>query len=201
MDEAHISRRLQNLLKDENNSLRVDDAAKIVGCWKALSKHQTIEAKQTPNPDPMRRAIAFCQVIEPNTGKAPKNTRNIHRVRSKQIAGMFEIVVEAYKEHDGEAGVLDCQAEHVDGAMNASQKEARLAWLRAAPPDNTCRILSRATSVASPRASTSPPSTPSSSSARATPRWKSSSPSGASCAAPPARPVAMSSSPSSSPTA
>nr|VFK67370.1 MAG: Type III restriction enzyme, res subunit [Candidatus Kentron sp. UNK]VFK72719.1 MAG: Type III restriction enzyme, res subunit [Candidatus Kentron sp. UNK] len=74
MDEAHVSRRLQNLLKDENNSLRVDDAAKIVGCWKALSKHQTIEAKQTPDPDPMRRAVAFCQVIEPNTGKAPKNT-------------------------------------------------------------------------------------------------------------------------------
>lgn len=29
MDEAHVSRRLQDLLKDENNSLRVDDAAKF----------------------------------------------------------------------------------------------------------------------------------------------------------------------------
>ena len=38
MDEAHISQRLQSLLADENKQLRVDDAAKIVGCWKALSK-------------------------------------------------------------------------------------------------------------------------------------------------------------------
>jgi len=38
VDEAHISSRLQTLLKDENNQLKVDDAAKIVGCWKALSK-------------------------------------------------------------------------------------------------------------------------------------------------------------------
>nr|VFK52421.1 MAG: Predicted helicase [Candidatus Kentron sp. TUN]VFK52946.1 MAG: Predicted helicase [Candidatus Kentron sp. TUN] len=137
MDEAHISRRLQNLLKDENNSLKVDDAAKIVGCWKALSKHQTIDAKQTPDPDPMRRAVAFCQVIEPGTGKA-----KTHKVSSKQIADMFQAVVQAYQEHDSEHGILQCEAEHVDGSMNASQKEAKLAWLRAKLPENTCRILS-----------------------------------------------------------
>jgi predicted helicase len=39
VDEAHISGRLQKLLADENNQLKVDDAAKIVGCWKALSNH------------------------------------------------------------------------------------------------------------------------------------------------------------------
>ena len=43
MDEAHISRRLQSLLADENNQLRVDDAAKIIGCWKALSKEELRE--------------------------------------------------------------------------------------------------------------------------------------------------------------
>lgn len=37
VEEAHVSRRLQDLLKDENNQLKVDDAAKIIGCWKALS--------------------------------------------------------------------------------------------------------------------------------------------------------------------
>ena len=34
MDEHHINRRLQNLLKDESNTLKVGDAAKIIGCWK-----------------------------------------------------------------------------------------------------------------------------------------------------------------------
>jgi len=34
----NITRCLQNLLKDADNQLKVDDAAKIIGCWKALSK-------------------------------------------------------------------------------------------------------------------------------------------------------------------
>src|SRR5690606_8586314 len=35
-----------------------------------------------------------------------------------------------------------CEAEHVDGSMNASQKEEKLNWLKAEAPENTCRILS-----------------------------------------------------------
>ena len=64
MDEHHINRRLQNLLKDENNTLKVDDAAKIIGCWKALSKHQMKEGLDI-DPNPMQRAVAFwsyCQM-------------------------------------------------------------------------------------------------------------------------------------------
>jgi len=38
VEESVINRRLQDLLKDEDNQLKVDDAAKIVGCWKALAK-------------------------------------------------------------------------------------------------------------------------------------------------------------------
>jgi predicted helicase len=38
VEESHVSRRLQKLLADENNQLKVDDAARIVGCWKALAK-------------------------------------------------------------------------------------------------------------------------------------------------------------------
>ncbi|MEZ5857284.1 MAG: hypothetical protein R3D67_22075 [Hyphomicrobiaceae bacterium] len=35
IEEAHVSRRLQALLDDGNNQLKVHDAARIVGCWKA----------------------------------------------------------------------------------------------------------------------------------------------------------------------
>ena len=141
IDEAHVSRRLQSLLSDENNALKVDDAAKIVGCWKALSKQGTQEALAGDS-EPMRRAVAFCQVIEISKGA------KTHKVSSKNIAGMFQAVVEAYKEQE-EAGTstaapatLRCEAEHVDGGMNASEKEAKIDWLKAAPPDDTCRILS-----------------------------------------------------------
>ncbi|SIT51320.1 Helicase domain protein [Paraburkholderia piptadeniae] len=140
VEETHVNRRLQDLLKDENNQLKVDDAAKIVGCWKALSK-QGLTDDLVGDGDPMSRAVAFCQVIEVSKGA------KTHKVSSKQIAGMFQAVVEAYQESEEteefeQAARLHCEAEHVDGGMNASEKEAKLAWLKAETPENTCRILS-----------------------------------------------------------
>lgn len=137
VEESHINRKLQNLLKDENNTLRVDDAAKIVGCWKALAK-LGIQEDGSETPEPMKRAVAFCQVIEP--GKSGKT----HRVSSKEISGMFQQVVEAYQDAEDieDAARLTCEAKHVDGGMNASEKEAKLDWLKAPTPPDTCRVLS-----------------------------------------------------------
>lgn len=148
VEESHVNRRLQSLLKDDDNSLKVDDAAKIVGCWKALSKQGLVEAVGK-EPDPMKRAVAFCQVIE----KEYKGKK--HKVSSKQISEMFGAVVSQYqeaeitalRENDPDAPLdpaltMTCEAEHVDGGMNASEKEAKLEWLKATTEDNTCRILS-----------------------------------------------------------
>lgn len=137
VEESAISRRLQELLKDEDNQLKVDDAAKIVGCWKALAKQGLTEDLVGDN-QPMKRAVAFCQVISPDH-KGSK-----HKVSSKNIASMFQSVVEAYQESEEieESSRITCVADHVDGGMNASQKEAKLTWLKADAPDNTCRILS-----------------------------------------------------------
>jgi predicted helicase len=134
---SHVSRRIQELLKDENNQLRVDDAAKIVGCWKALSK-KDFKENLASDTEPMRRAVAFCQVIEPQ-----KNAKS-HKVSSKNIAAIFQQVVEAYQA-SGEAepeSTLKCEAEHVDGTMNATQKEEKIAWLKQGGSTETCRILS-----------------------------------------------------------
>ena len=137
VEEAHVNRRIQNLLKDPDNQLKVDDAAKIIGCWKALSK-QGLADDLIGDGAAMQRAVAFCQVIE--TSKEGKS----HKVSSKQIAGMFQAVVEAYQETEEFEQVvrLACEAEHVDGSMNAGQKETKLDWLKSEVPDNTCRILS-----------------------------------------------------------
>jgi predicted helicase len=138
VEEAHVNRRLQNLLNDGNNQLKVDDAAKIIGCWKALAK-QGLEQDLELDPDPMKRAVAFCQVIEASKGAKS------HKVSSKNIAAMFQAVVESYQEsadEDEAVSSLTCEAEHVDGSMNASAKDAKLAWLKAETPAETCRILS-----------------------------------------------------------
>ncbi|MDR7281303.1 putative helicase [Pseudomonas corrugata] len=139
MDEKHISNRLQQLLADDDNQIKLEDAAKIIGCWKALSKQDTRE-DLVDDGDPMRRAVAFCQVIE------YQKFAKTHKVSSKNIASMFDQVVESYKasnpENTDTATTLICEASHVDGGMTASQKEAELDWLKAEVPDNTCRILS-----------------------------------------------------------
>lgn len=137
VEESHVSRRIQSLLKDENNQLKVDDAAKIIGCWKALAKQGLTEELHGDH-EAMKRAVAFCQVIEVSKGATT------HKVSSKNIAGMFQAVVEAYQEseEDDAASTLACEAEHVDGSMNATQKETKLAWLKADATPGTCRILS-----------------------------------------------------------
>ncbi len=141
IDEDHVSERLQDLLKDDNNQLKVDDAARIIGCWKALSKQGLLGQARTDT-EPMKRAVAFCQVIEPSTGK------NVHKVSSKQISEMFQDVIDAYQSGLGfqregaDVITLRCEAEHVDGSMNATTKEDKIRWLKESPPPSTCRILS-----------------------------------------------------------
>ncbi|WP_180173517.1 type ISP restriction/modification enzyme [Acinetobacter sp. YH12029] len=133
----------------DNADIVVDDAARIVGCWKALSK-QGIHADVEEDTAPMQRALAFCQVIE-QSEKA-----RTHQVSSKNIANIFQTVVEAYQTAEQNEGNeishhLVCEAQHVDGGMGASQKEEKLNWLKATPEpvfdENDqarpiCRILS-----------------------------------------------------------
>lgn len=148
VEEKHVSRRIQSLLKDENNQLKVDDAAKIVGCWKALAK-QGLAGADGVHPDAMKRAVAFCQVIEKDfRGKT-------HKVSSKLITEMFGAVVEAYQASEIEllretapdkaidpSLKLQCQVKHVDGSMNATEKKSKIEWLKADTDENVCRILS-----------------------------------------------------------
>jgi predicted helicase len=139
VDEAYITRKMQSMLKDENNELKVDDAAKIIGCWKALSKLDTQE-DLTDDPRPMQKAVAFCQVIEPQSTSKRKSTK--HKVSSKNIATLFQSVVEAYQEASDIEDGLFCEAEHIDGSMNASKKSEKINWLKEKTDDNVCRILS-----------------------------------------------------------
>ncbi|MDH2625239.1 DEAD/DEAH box helicase family protein [Acinetobacter baumannii] len=133
----------------ENSEILVDDAARIVGCWKALSK-QGIHTDVEEDTAPMQRALAFCQVIE-QSEKARK-----HQVSSTRIANIFQTVVEAYQDAEVKEGNeishrLICEAQHVDGGMGADKKEQKLNWLKAMPEpvfdENgqerpICRVLS-----------------------------------------------------------
>ena len=132
MDEGLVSSAIQKRLGDGNSELVLDDATKIIGCYKALTKDD-MKADVTTDPHPMRRALAFCQDIR----------------RSKLIRDEFGTVVDEYLDYTDEddAGKrlsLRCEIEHVDGTFNAKSRGALLDWLKADAGADICRILTNA---------------------------------------------------------
>ena len=128
MDEGQVSKATQKRLADASSELQLDDATRIVGCWKALAK-VGLEG-EADNPDPMRRALAFCNSIK----------------SSELIRDEFREVVAAYREsdEDGNHTDLSCEVEHVDGTFKARERGKLLDWLEADTGGNVCRILSNA---------------------------------------------------------
>lgn len=132
MDEGLISSAIQKRLGDGSSELVLDDATKIIGCYKALTKAD-MKADVTADPHPMRRALAFCKDIR----------------SSKLIRDEFGTVVDEYLDYTDEDDAenrlsLRCEIEHVDGTFNAKSRGALLDWLKADAGDDICRILTNA---------------------------------------------------------
>lgn len=128
VDEDLVSNTIQNRLKD-GAELTLDDATKIIGCYKALTKSDMV-ADLEFDPHPMRRALAFCQTIS----------------KSKVIEDEFTQVVEEYTANDNidDSRHLYTEVRHIDGSFNASAREEMLNWLKADAGEDTCRILTNA---------------------------------------------------------
>lgn len=130
MDEGQISTAIQRRLEDGSSQLVLDDATKIVGCWKALSKIGLSQDDSDGNSEPMRRALAFCRSIE----------------SSKLVRNEFEQVVKEFQaavSGDEKQGAY-CEVRHVDGTYNARDRGQRLDWLKEDAEKNVCRVLSNA---------------------------------------------------------
>ncbi len=133
VDEAMVSTTIQRRLADGTNELKLDDATKIIGCYKALTKAGLSE-DVGPDSRPMRRALAFCRDI----------------ASSKVVCREFEAVVADYlaseegkADEDGKVP-LECELKHVDGTFGAKMRSERLDWLKAGGGEDTCRILTNA---------------------------------------------------------
>lgn len=128
MDEAIVSRSVQSRLSDAENELQLDDATKIIGCYKALLKQGDADGFAADH-QPMRRAIAFCKDIR----------------SSKLISNEFGNVVEEFNDAtttDDEA--IRCEVKHVDGTFNAKTRGELLHWLSDDVEAGECKILSNA---------------------------------------------------------
>ena len=120
VDETMVSGSVQKRLADGTSELKLDDATKIIGCYKALLK-SGLQDELKGDTQPMRRALAFCKTIK----------------SSKVIQKEFEAVVREYrdsskkKQEHGEQQV-SCHLRHVDGTMGAQERAKHIEWLRTA---------------------------------------------------------------------
>lgn len=134
VDEAAISASVQRRLSDADSQLILDDATKIVGCYRALLKAD-LANDVAGDLAPMRRALAFARDIK----------------SSKLFAREFANVVGewrgSWEDENPHAPLpdLNCEVDHVDGSFNATARNQRLAWLKNDTGDaQRCRILSNA---------------------------------------------------------
>ena len=125
--------------KDKIKELQFDDATKLIGCINGLSKRIKGDKGVTKEQDPimMKRAVAFCQTIN-----ATKSNPNFS---SKQIAAYFHGVCEEYKEtlnEEERKDVVNIQAKHIDGSMDANTRNGLISWLKQDAEDpQECRVL------------------------------------------------------------
>jgi len=131
VSEDDMTAPVQKMVQDSNHEINADDASKLIGCINALSKkilgdHGILKES---DPEPMRRAVAFCQNIK----VSEKTTRTFNE--TKDI--YFESLPSEAREE-----LVRVNAQHIDGTMNTPTRDEKLSWLKAASDDSReCRIL------------------------------------------------------------
>ncbi|RHE81854.1 helicase [Streptococcus anginosus] len=122
VDETVVQKDMQKALADLENGLNIDDVGRIIGVWNGMIKRESFADKVSG--EPMQRAIAFSRTIED----------------SKRLSTQFENVVNEYLNSDEGYSV---NVRHVDGSMNALEKNEALDWLASDDiPEDSARILS-----------------------------------------------------------
>lgn len=122
VDESVVQKDMQKSLSDPENGLNIDDVGRIIGVWNGMIKREGFTNKVSG--EPMKRAIAFSRTIKD----------------SKRLSEQFENVVNDYL--DNENGYY-VDVIHVDGNMNALEKNEALDWLASDDiPEDSARILS-----------------------------------------------------------
>lgn len=130
LSDKDVPPAVQKMIADKESEINADDASKLIGCINALSKQILGDegAIKATDPEPMRRAVAFCQSI----------------AVSKKITATYNTATDAYisslpAEKRGQ--MVSMASKHIDGTMSAPQRDELLGWLKADAPAGECRVL------------------------------------------------------------
>lgn len=134
LNHQQIPKDIQALISNGEIEFKIDDASRLMGCINGLSK-QVLDKEgivRASDPDPMKRAVAFCRDIK--TSKAI--TSNLNEFSETYVSALKEDVQEK---------MVDVSSKHIDGSMNALEREDLLNWLKEdSENEKECRILTNA---------------------------------------------------------
>lgn len=130
LSDKDVPPAVQKMIADKESEINTDDASKLIGCINALSKQFLGDDDKTKisDPNPMRRAVAFCQSI----------------AVSRKITATFNTATDAYISSlpaEKKEQMVSVASQHIDGTMSAPIRDEMLGWLKAGGEDNECRIL------------------------------------------------------------
>ena len=129
MSEERVDGAVQRHLKDDDSEINITDAAKIVGCWRALQNPEN-DSNVNGHSFRLRRAIAFTNTIAAS--------RRLEAFWDDLVGQAIDRLPE-----DQRANAFRCETRHVDGQHHALDRKARIEWLKGTTP-GSCRILSNA---------------------------------------------------------
>ena len=122
---------LREYVYSKSNEVHLDDALKIVGCIKALSKNMNVNSKPLMEDDAdfMHTAVAFC----PKIAYSKNLTKHYAEIQEKFFQDMpLEI----------RRKCVQIQMTHVDGSMNAEERRPIIDALKNVADENKCQIVS-----------------------------------------------------------
>ncbi|WP_375704372.1 type ISP restriction/modification enzyme, partial [Bartonella sp. AD328YNZD] len=127
INETYITPAIQEIIANENHEIDLDDAAKIIGCYRALTKIDKQAAVVDDDTEPMQCALAFCKDI--NTSQYI--TKLFNKIIKSHIDDFLQTVP-----------FLNCEVRHIDGTQSVKKRNEELDWLKEDAGQNVCRILS-----------------------------------------------------------
>ena len=136
LSDKDVPPSVQKMISDEEQEINSDDASKLIGCINALAKQMLGDdgKLREVDPNPMKRAVAFCSRINP--------TAYSDATASTTIANYFNTVSNEYIESlpkEEQKVRISTEAKHIDGTMSATEREELLSWLKEESDDT--RIL------------------------------------------------------------
>lgn len=133
LNSSQIPKGLQAIIANGEKEFNFDDATRLIGCINGLSKQILDKEKiiKSTDPEPMRRAVAFCRDIK----------------TSKRVTNSFNDYSEEYLsslKEEAKRKMVNVASKHIDGGMNALEREDLLSWLKEDGEEQKCRILTNA---------------------------------------------------------